>query len=250
MSSLGGSLRSSDRRLSATDPRSRSTATGPPSALADPDRVAQIMRILVDNALTHTPQGTSISIMAQSRDGAAKLVVADDGPGIDPHVRTRVFDRFYTGDRVSGSGLGLAIAHELAVLMDGELRLASESGAHRVHAALADRRRRGRREVSRRRVGARRAAGARRRWRLGHAAATTPPAQPVPRAPSPPPTTPRRPSWSSRAGRLRSRGRLPAGSPGSGHDPLDSLRRRHQPARGRRWRRRDRASSSPTPARS
>ncbi len=97
-------------------------------ALADPDRVAQIMRILVDNALTHTPQGTSISIEAQSRDGVAKLVVSDDGPGIDPHARARVFDRFYTGDRVSGSGLGLAIAHELAVLMDGELGLASHRG--------------------------------------------------------------------------------------------------------------------------
>ena len=98
------------------------------TALADPDRVAQIMRILVDNALTHTPQGTSISIVAQSRDGAAKLVVSDDGPGIDPHVRARVFDRFYTGDRVSGSGLGLAIARELALLMDGELGLASHQG--------------------------------------------------------------------------------------------------------------------------
>ena len=97
-------------------------------ALADPDRVAQIMRILVDNALTHTPQGTSISIEAQRRDGAAKLVVSDDGPGIDPHVRARVFDRFYTGDRVSGSGLGLAIARELALLMDGELGLASHQG--------------------------------------------------------------------------------------------------------------------------
>ena len=97
-------------------------------ALADPDRVAQIMRILVNNALTHTPQGTSISVEAQHRDGAAKLVVSDDGPGIDPHVRARVFDRFYTGDRVSGSGLGLAIARELALLMDGELGLASHQG--------------------------------------------------------------------------------------------------------------------------
>jgi len=97
-------------------------------AVADPDRVAQIMRILVDNALTHTPQGTSISIEAQRRDEAAKLIVRDDGPGIDPHARARVFDRFYTGDRVSGSGLGLAIAHELAVLMDGELELASHLG--------------------------------------------------------------------------------------------------------------------------
>ena len=97
-------------------------------AMADPDRVAQIMRILVDNALTHTPHGTSISIVAQHRDGGANLVVTDDGPGIDPHVYTRVFDRFYTGDRVSGSGLGLAIARELAMLMDGELGLASHRG--------------------------------------------------------------------------------------------------------------------------
>jgi signal transduction histidine kinase len=97
-------------------------------ALADPDRVAQIMRILVNNALTHTPQGTSISVEAQHRDGAAKLVVSDDGPGIDPHVRARVFDRFYTGDRVSGSGLGLAIARELALLMDGELGLVLHQG--------------------------------------------------------------------------------------------------------------------------
>jgi two-component system OmpR family sensor kinase len=97
-------------------------------ALADPDRVAQIMRILIDNALTHTPQGTSISIEAQRRESAAKLVVRDDGPGIDPHARARVFDRFYTGDRVSGSGLGLAIARELALLMDGELGLASHGG--------------------------------------------------------------------------------------------------------------------------
>ncbi len=58
-------------------------------ALADPDRVAQIMRILLDNALTHTPQGTSISIEAQRGDAAANLVVSDDGPGIDPHAQRR-----------------------------------------------------------------------------------------------------------------------------------------------------------------
>jgi two-component system OmpR family sensor kinase len=97
-------------------------------ALADPGRVAQIMRILVDNALTHTPEGTSIEIEAACRDGAASLVVSDDGPGIDPYARARVFDRFYTGDRVSGSGLGLAIARELGLRMGGELRLVSHHG--------------------------------------------------------------------------------------------------------------------------
>jgi two-component system, OmpR family, sensor kinase len=97
-------------------------------ALADSDRVAQIMRILVHNALTHTPQGTSIAIEAQGGDGAARLVVSDDGPGIDPQAQARVFDRFYTGDRVSGSGLGLSIARDLAQVMNGELGLASHRG--------------------------------------------------------------------------------------------------------------------------
>jgi signal transduction histidine kinase len=97
-------------------------------ALADADRVAQIMRILVHNALMHTPEGTSIAIEAQGGDGVANLVVSDDGPGIDPEARARVFDRFYTGDRVSGSGLGLAIARQLAELMNGELGLASDRG--------------------------------------------------------------------------------------------------------------------------
>ena len=101
---------------------------GAAPAMADADRVAQIVRILLDNALTHTPEGTSISVTAQRQDGTATLVVKDDGPGIDAYERARVFDRFYTGDRVSGSGLGLAIARELTLRMDGELGLASRSG--------------------------------------------------------------------------------------------------------------------------
>src|SRR5436190_2513528 len=100
----------------------------PAVAMADADRVAQIMRILLDNALTHTPEGTSISVTAQRHDGSVSLVVKDDGPGIGGHERARVFDRFYTGDRVSGSGLGLAIASELAVRMDGEIGLSSHRG--------------------------------------------------------------------------------------------------------------------------
>jgi signal transduction histidine kinase len=97
-------------------------------AVADADRVAQIMRILLDNALTHTPEGTSISITSQLQDGTASLVVSDDGPGVDPHESGRVFDRFYTGDRVSGSGLGLAIAREFTLHMGGDLALSSRRG--------------------------------------------------------------------------------------------------------------------------
>jgi two-component system, OmpR family, sensor kinase len=97
-------------------------------ALADPDRVSQIVRILIDNALTHTPEGTAIKVTTKPDGGSAALVVSDAGPGIEPRSRGRVFERFYTGDSASGSGLGLAIARELALRMRGSLEVASHRG--------------------------------------------------------------------------------------------------------------------------
>ena len=67
----------------------------------------------------------------EARDGACELTVLDDGPGIPPRSRARVFDRFYTGDSVSGSGLGLAIARELALRMNGGLAMSSRAGRTR-----------------------------------------------------------------------------------------------------------------------
>ncbi len=101
------------------------------AATADPDRVAQIMRILIDNALIHTPEGTAIKVGTQTAtdNGSASLLVTDYGLGIEPGARERVFDRFYTGDEVSGSGLGLAIARELALRMDGTLELRPRTGS-------------------------------------------------------------------------------------------------------------------------
>jgi two-component system, OmpR family, sensor kinase len=103
-------------------------------AECDPERVAQILRILLDNALTHTAPGTLIEIRAlagESRlDGraAAELTVADDGLGISSRELPYVFDRFHTGDAGRGSGLGLAIARELAERMRGRLEVSSEPG--------------------------------------------------------------------------------------------------------------------------
>jgi signal transduction histidine kinase len=97
-----------------------------PSACCDRERVAQIMRILLDNALRHTPEGTDVTVSATRYNGAAELTVADTGPGLPAGARGKVFERFFTGDAARGAGLGLAIARELAERMDGRLVLSAE----------------------------------------------------------------------------------------------------------------------------
>jgi signal transduction histidine kinase len=94
----------------------------------DPVRVAQIMRILIDNALTHTPSGTRIVVTARRSNGRAVLAVRDNGEGIDGDAMPRIFEPFYTADDAQGSGLGLAIASELAERMSGRLTVDSEPG--------------------------------------------------------------------------------------------------------------------------
>jgi two-component system, OmpR family, sensor kinase len=100
-----------------------------PSALCDRERVAQIMRILLDNALRHTPEGTDVTVSATRYNGAAELTVADTGPGLPAGARGKVFERFFTGDAARGAGLGLAIAAELAERMEGRLVLSTERGS-------------------------------------------------------------------------------------------------------------------------
>jgi signal transduction histidine kinase len=96
---------------------------------ADRERVAQIMRILLDNAIRHTPEGTPVTVSTSRRNGTARVVVADGGPGLDDGVATQVFDRFFTGDADNGgAGLGLAIAKELAERMHGEIRVRARPG--------------------------------------------------------------------------------------------------------------------------
>jgi two-component system, OmpR family, sensor kinase len=92
-------------------------------AACDRERVVQIMRILLDNALRHTPEGTPVTVTASTRNGSAELTVADQGPGLPSG--TAVFERFTTGDAARGAGLGLAIALELAERMDGDLHAAA-----------------------------------------------------------------------------------------------------------------------------
>jgi signal transduction histidine kinase len=103
---------------------------GGAEALADEERALQIGRILVENALVHTPPGTPVRLRSDRRDGVALLEVEDEGAGIPREHTPHVFDRFYRveGSIASGSGLGLAIARELAELMGGAIELETEPG--------------------------------------------------------------------------------------------------------------------------
>jgi two-component system OmpR family sensor kinase len=104
---------------------------GAATGLGDEQRILQIGRALVENALRHTPTGTRVRVCVGRENGRALLTVEDDGPGIAPEDAVQVFERFYRGDggaRASGSGLGLAIARELAEAMHGEIALTSSPG--------------------------------------------------------------------------------------------------------------------------
>jgi signal transduction histidine kinase len=108
----------------------RVAASEPVFADADELRVLQIGRILVENALLHTPPGAAVQVRSSLWDGQAVLEVEDEGPGIAAEQLEQLFERFYRldGTRASGSGLGLAIARELAELMDGRIEAESLPG--------------------------------------------------------------------------------------------------------------------------
>jgi signal transduction histidine kinase len=104
---------------------------GTPRGVGDEQRTLQIGRILVENALVHTPQGTRVRLRAAQNNGRAELTIEDEGPGIPAGQEEQVFERFYRidGGVAQGSGLGLAIARELAELMGGTIEVESRPGA-------------------------------------------------------------------------------------------------------------------------
>jgi signal transduction histidine kinase len=105
---------------------------GDREALGDPGDVARILRILLDNALRHTPAPGGVRA-ALTADGArVGIVVEDEGPGVAAEDRDRIFERFARGVEAvpGGFGLGLAIGRELARRMGGDLVLdGAEAGA-------------------------------------------------------------------------------------------------------------------------
>ncbi|MFN8522335.1 MAG: ATP-binding protein [Chloroflexota bacterium] len=101
---------------------------------ADPDRLHQLVLILLDNALEHTPRGGEVRARVGGEQGEVAITVADTGDGIPPEHLPHIFERFYRADAArtrtrSGAGLGLAIARTLAEAHGGTLTITSEPGA-------------------------------------------------------------------------------------------------------------------------
>jgi signal transduction histidine kinase len=99
---------------------------GPCWGRGDPDAVARVVRILLDNALRYGPSGEAVCVVAGGNDTAATVTISDRGPGVPPDEREHIFERFHRGSAAGsegGFGLGLAIGRELAVRMGGDLRL-------------------------------------------------------------------------------------------------------------------------------
>lgn len=93
----------------------------------------QILDVLLSNAITATPSGGEVAVRVEADgvDGGVRVIVDDDGPGLDAESRERAFERFWRGagrPRGSGSGLGLPIARRLARLASGDVMLDTAPG--------------------------------------------------------------------------------------------------------------------------
>jgi signal transduction histidine kinase len=118
----------------ATDRGVRVEVDPQPAVIAgDPARLRQVVMILVDNAIRHSPADGRVGVQVRPDGGGAALVVEDDGPGIRPEDLPHVFERFYraAGAPGGGTGLGLAIASWIVNRHGGRIEVANrtEGGA-------------------------------------------------------------------------------------------------------------------------
>jgi two-component system sensor histidine kinase CiaH len=99
----------------------------PAMVLGDPARLRQLVTILVDNAVRHSPRGSSVDVTVRADPAIAWIDVADRGPGVRPEDMPHVFDRFWRapGAPSGGTGLGLSIAHWITGRHGGRIGVAN-----------------------------------------------------------------------------------------------------------------------------
>ncbi|HEX2054141.1 MAG TPA: HAMP domain-containing sensor histidine kinase [Actinomycetota bacterium] len=121
-----------DFRAVAPD-RPVTVEAGPALVEGDESRLRQVVANLLTNARVHTPAGTPVHVALSASDGTVRLEVADEGPGIDPAERPRLFERFYRADPArsrssGGAGLGLAIVAAIVEAHGGRVSAEERSG--------------------------------------------------------------------------------------------------------------------------
>ncbi|TME63099.1 MAG: HAMP domain-containing histidine kinase [Chloroflexi bacterium] len=101
-----------------------------PSLRGDPDKLAQLFLNVLDNAMKHSPRGTTVHVRGSRDDGAVVVRVRDAGSGLPQGAQTRLFQRFYRGENAQrdGAGLGLAIAQAIAQAHGGSIRASNVDG--------------------------------------------------------------------------------------------------------------------------
>ena len=117
------------------DPMSASNGTGELELAGDPAALEQVFLNLLLNAAQAVGPGGHAGVTADSTPDSIEVVVWDDGPGIAPEARDKVFDAFFT-TRADGTGLGLAIARQIVIAHGGEIsvdRTPTGGASIRVH---------------------------------------------------------------------------------------------------------------------
>jgi two-component system sensor histidine kinase KdpD len=102
-----------------------------PEIPADPMQIDQVVTNLVENAARHSPAGGAVGIHVHRDDGAIQVRVVDEGPGIPPELREKVFEAFYRGTEDPerpGSGLGLSIAQAIVTAHGGRIWIEDGDG--------------------------------------------------------------------------------------------------------------------------
>ncbi|MEZ5818887.1 MAG: HAMP domain-containing sensor histidine kinase [Hyphomicrobiaceae bacterium] len=115
-------------------------APGSIRLIGDRELLTQLVANLIENAAHHTPAGTNVSVQLNSTENAIRLVVADNGPGIPPELRERLFQRFYRLERsrtTPGSGLGLSLVKAVADLHGAKISIADNSPGFRMEIVFA-----------------------------------------------------------------------------------------------------------------
>jgi two-component system sensor histidine kinase GlrK len=105
----------------------------PAAALVDEEKLRVVIDNLVSNAIKFSPEGGTVRVIVMPGESDVSVEVSDDGPGVAPEDREKVFDWFFQGERpsggrVKGSGLGLAIARELVAAHGGTIEVGEGPG--------------------------------------------------------------------------------------------------------------------------